>query len=157
MKLTIYQITYKGKPKDYIIVANESIPMVFLKYYTDINQSVIETFKVDCNMTPLLKNICQDHKQAILNSNHSNNVICSFTRLVIGQSVNWLQISCENWNKLIDGVHEYISHRDLILEIDHPINLEDKKLKEIIKEGMKEKKRRDKEIQERLGKIRKNS
>ena len=134
MNLTIYQII--SPENDTIIIANENIPIVFLQYYEDIKNSIIQILSVDHRIVPILKLICQSKKESILNMNNQNENIRSFTRIIIGQQINWIKINRKDWEIFIDSMKEYSRQENVIIEINNPINFKDKELQKLIKKAL---------------------
>jgi len=137
-KLTVYCIKYGKAPKAFIAVADNSIPLKILNYYTDINNSFIYESFININHISLIKKICSDTgKTAILNRTHNNKEVRKFIDKVIGYEVIWKEYCFSIWTKSFSGIHEYVRESQSTIEIDHPINLEDKIIISIVQEGQK--------------------
>lgn len=134
---TVYCVRYDSKPKAYIGIADNDISWKIVPHrYFDINNSFLWQKYASVDLIPEIKKICQDTgKTAILNSSHSNSFIQEIAKTVLGYSVIWKDYNYQEWSDALDGIAEYGSTHKSIIEIDHPIDLNDKELIVMIREG----------------------
>lgn len=135
-ELTVYCITRDGCSKSFIGIADNSIPLKFVHSYSDVEKSIFYETSIEKDLITELKEICKDTgKTAILNSNHSNSTIQYFTRTVIGHDVTWLDYPFCEWKDFMDGVEQYCETKECVIEMDHPIDLRNEVLGNIVSEG----------------------
>lgn len=153
---TLYCVHFGKNPNVFLAIADNNIPLKFLGRYSDILNSFIYENFISEDLLPIVKKICSDtKKEAILNINHSNEIIKEITNHIISCDITWKNCSRNSWNNFINGVVNYCQDKDVIMEIDHPINFKDKMLVQIIEKGLLIKFKKDKEIQESFKQIRK--
>lgn len=153
-KLTVYCIKYGKSSTAFIAIADNSIPLKIIRWYADVDNSFIYESFVKINMLPLMKKISKDtNKTAILYHNHKS--IKEFISEVIGNEVTWIDYNFSIWTKVFIGLEEYSIENGNIIEIDHPIKIKDKVLNSIINEGLKLVEKKQKELNEKIAKIRK--
>lgn len=149
--LTVYCIHCSQHPKAFLAIADNSIPLTFINSYVDIDNSVIFERYISLHILSELKKICQDTgKTAILNCNNKDSTIQEITREIIGHTITWKDYDLKEWQDFIIGGGEYTLLNKASLEIDHPVDLKDSKLKRIIKEGLKSLDDREKESRKLL-------
>jgi len=133
-ELTIYCIKRGKNPKALLTITDNNIPFSVVGYHCDILESV-KFIKVE--LLPTIKDICKDTgKNAILNCNHSDHDIASFARTLMGHKVIWKNYSFKAWNNFILGLEEFSGVEDFNIEIDHPIDLSDETIKNIVDRGL---------------------
>lgn len=146
--LTVYSIELSGASKVFLAFADNNIPFKFISSYSDVLDSIIFEATISKDLIPEIIEICKDPKKtALLNCNNSNNIIAEISKLVLGKDVTITNsYSLESWQKFMLGVGEYTSTNSVSIEIDHPIDLENKTLKDIINSGIEMFEKRKKEL-----------
>lgn len=145
-RITVYCIKYGKAPKAFIAIADNSIPFKTLRFYSDIEESLFFEEFIDSTKIPIIKKVCKDSgKSAILLRNQRNKNLSNIINEILGNEVTLKQYSFTQWNNFICGIEEFSSEDSSVIEIDHPINLNDKMLISIINQGLKsiDKKRKD--------------
>lgn len=118
---TIYQIQFGKNPLSFLILADNDIPFVIMSREFDIDDSVLyESFKTN-EEAKLIKSIVNNNEKSILNLNNDN--ISDIIRRTIGYKVTWKRYSFGKWNSFINGLLEYSDSENYIVEMDHPIDL----------------------------------
>jgi len=136
--LTFYSIEFGNAPKVFLAFADNNIPFKFVSNYSDVLDSILFESAISKDLIPEIIKICEDtNKTAILNLNNPNNIIAEISKLVLGKDVIITNsYSFESWKNFMLGVEEYTSTNSVSIEIDHPIDLENKILKDIINNGL---------------------
>jgi hypothetical protein len=135
-ELTFYNISYGKSNSTFIFITDNSIPLIFLKSYVDIKNSVIFEKFISIDIVPILKKICKDtKKEAILNCNNFDFDIAEISIIIMGHKVTWKNYSFKNWNNFYLGLRNYSEEINVIIEVDHPIDIKDKNILKIINKG----------------------
>jgi len=149
-KLTIYCIKLDTSPNCFIGVADNSIPIRNIGSYFDVMNSFIFDSYIPVEELPFIENLCKDTKKtAILNLNHHQSIIKDFVDVIIGNEItSWENYTFNDWDSFVGELTRYTENNYCIVEIDHPINLNDEKLIPILKEGKESIEKIRKELEE---------
>jgi len=157
MNITVYCVRLGKQPNVLLTFADESIPFTIFKYHIDVSESVIHSCWVDVELLPTIKEICKDRtgKTSILNCNHSNMDVAEIVRTVMGDKVTWKDYSFKKWKSFINGIYEFSEVKNVYIEIDHPIDLNEETILDLVKCGNESRNKRIDELNSRIMKLKK--
>ena len=136
--MTVYCIRYGKSSIVLLIFANNNIPLTFINYHSDIEDSIICEIFLDDIFLNLVKKICKNTgKLAILNNNHDNADVSKISKLVMGSNIIWKNYSLKKWNNFINSTMTFSRKNNVRIDITHPIDFNDKKINNLIESGLK--------------------